>query len=72
VKKAYKRGAAYYIPKEEMSDIDTFLNDILLANEKGESTWGNWFDRMADYCERTFKPNWKEGDKIFWDRFPFH
>jgi DNA-binding NtrC family response regulator len=72
VQKAYTRGAAYYIPKEEMVNIETCLIDILKAAEKGESTWGGWLTRMAAYCERTFKPDWQKGDEIFWDRFPFY
>lgn len=72
VKKSYHRGAAYYIPKEEMVNIETFLNDILAAREKGESTWNRWFDRMAAYCERNFKPGWQKEDEIFWEKFPFH
>ena len=72
VKKSYQEGAAYYIPKEEMFRIDTFLCDILAAQEKGESTWSNWFDRMSAYLERNFQPDWQKDDKIFWEKFPFH
>jgi DNA-binding response OmpR family regulator len=72
VKKSYQEGAAYYIPKEEMFRIDTFLADILEAQEKGENTWANWFDRMSAYLERNFQPGWQKGDKIFWEKFPFH
>lgn len=72
VKKSFKEGAAYYIPKEEMVNIETFLVDILEARDRGESTWAKWFERMSTYLERNFQPGWQEGDKIFWDRFPFH
>ena len=72
VKKSFKEGAAYYIPKEEMIHIESHLNDILEAKEKGQSTWGHWFERMATYCEKNFKPGWQKEDKIFWEKFPFH
>ncbi len=72
VKKSFEEGAAYYIPKEEMVRIDTFLHDILEARERGQSTWGQWFERMSAYLERNFQPGWQEGDKIFWEKFPFH
>ena len=72
VKKSFKEGAAYYIPKEEMIHIETHLIDILEAQEKGRSTWGNWFERMAAYCEKNFRPGWQKEDKIFWEKFPFH
>jgi CheY-like chemotaxis protein len=72
VKKSFEKGAAYYIPKEEMFRIDTFLCDILDAQQKGESTWSHWFERMSTYLERNFQPGWQKGDKIFWEKFPFH
>ena len=72
VARSYKEGAAYYVPKEEMVNITTFLNDILEAQEKGLSTWGRWFERVGSYCERHFGPNWQKDDKIFWDKFPFY
>ena len=72
VVKSYKEGAAFYIPKEEMVNIVSFLEDILEALEKGKSPWSGWFDRLGTYCERHFGPDWQKGDQIFWDRFPFH
>ena len=72
VKKSFKEGAAYFIPKEEMARIDIFLDDILEARQKGESTWDKWFERMSAYLERNFQPGWKKGDEIFWEKFPFH
>ncbi len=72
VRKSFKEGAAYYIPKEEMFEIDTHLADILEAQQKGRSTWGRWFERMSSYLERNFKPGWQKEDEIFWEKFPFH
>jgi DNA-binding NtrC family response regulator len=45
--RSYKKGAASYVPKEEMSNITIFLNDILEAKEKGKSFWWRWFDRFG-------------------------
>ena len=72
VKKSYQEGAAYYVPKEEMINIETILNDILLAQAEGRDTWGNWFDRFSRFCERKFGPQWQQDDQKFWDKFPFH
>ena len=70
--KSYKEGAAYFLPKEEMVNIASFLNEILEAKQKGKSTWDNWMNRLAGYCERTFGDKWKDTEKDFWDRFPFY
>ena len=71
--KSYKEGAAYFVPKEEMHRITTFLNDILKAKQKGKSTWLNWLEMLTDaYWEKKFGPDWKKGDKEFWEKFTDH
>lgn len=72
VLKSFNEGAAYYIPKEEMVNITKFLEDILVAQQKGQNTWGRWFERLGSYCERRFGPNWQKDDHIFWEKFPFY
>ena len=67
--KSYKEGAASYVPKEEMSNIVTYLNDILEAKEQGKSAWWRWLDRFASYYDRKFGPDWKTKDKDFWKNF---
>ncbi len=68
--KSYEKGAASYIPKDEMSRISTFLNDILEAKEKGKSSWWRWIDRLGAYYEKKFGEDWKDKDEDFWRRFP--
>lgn len=68
--KSFKQGAAYYVPKEKMSEITTYLNDILEAKEEGKSFWVRWFDRFASYYDDRFGADWAEKDKEFWDKFP--
>ena len=70
--KSYRQGAAYFLPKEKMVNITSFLEEILDAKQKGQSTWDNWINRLAGYCERTFGAKWQDTDKDFWDRFPFY
>ena len=70
--KSYRAGAAYFLPKEEMVNIASFLEDILEAKQKGQSTWNNWMNRLAAYCERTFGAKWQDTEKDFWDKFPFY
>lgn len=67
--KSFKDGAASYVPKEEMTHMVTFLNDVLEAKEKGKPFWWRWIDRFASYYDRKFGPDWRDKDKEFWDRF---
>ena len=70
--KSFKGGAASYIPKEEMSNITTYLNDILEAKDLGKHFWWRWLDRFADYYARKFTPKWQDKDKEFWEKFPYY
>lgn len=70
--KSYTKGAAYYVPKEEMVNIAAFLEDILEAIETGKNPWSRWYQRFASFCERKFGPDWQSSDKNFRDRFPFY
>ncbi|UCE56390.1 MAG: response regulator [Desulfobacterales bacterium] len=66
IKKSYEDGAASFVPKEKMAEITTYLSDIYEAKEKGKNLWWRWFDRLADYCEKKFGPDWqkKHGFKV--------
>ena len=46
--KSYLKGAAYFVPKEEMARIATFLNGIVEAQERGNSTWLNRLEMLTD------------------------
>ena len=70
--KSFRRGAASYIPKDEMTRIAVFLNDILEAKEKGRKPWWRWMERLGTYYERKFGSNWQERDKEFWDKYNFY
>ena len=68
--KSIKEGAASYLPKEEITNIITFLTDILKAKEKGKSTWGPWQERLpSSYFEKRWGVAWQDTDKEFWERF---
>ena len=72
VVKSYKEGAASYLPKEEMVNIASFLNDVLEAQEQGTSPWDRWYDRMGSFFEKKFGPKWQDDEKDFWEKFPFY
>ncbi|MGD8963220.1 MAG: response regulator [Desulfobacterales bacterium] len=72
VVKSYKEGAASYLPKEEMVNIASFLNDVLEAKELGKNPWSRWYDRMGAFFEKKFGPKWQDDEKDFWEKFPFY
>ena len=68
--KSFKRGAASYVPKEEIHKIEAFLNDVLEAKSKGQSSWLRWLERAGAYYEKKFGRDWQKGDEEFWRNFP--
>ena len=72
IARSYKKGAASYVPKDQMVNIVTFLTDILEAKERGRHSWWRWLDRLTDaYWEKKFGPDWRKKDKEFWDQFKY-
>jgi len=65
--KSRQEGAASFLPKAEMLNITQHLNDLLEAKQKGKDYWWRWYDRMANFCENKFGPNWQDKDRKFWD-----
>jgi CheY-like chemotaxis protein len=69
LKKSIKEGADSYIPKDEMSNITTFLIDMLKSQEKGESTWEQWDRNFSSFFERKWGGDWKNQDREFWKKY---
>lgn len=67
--KSYEKGAASYIPKDEMTNIVSFLCDVLEAKKKNKNTWDHWLDRFSSYCQTHFGVDWQDKDKKFWEKF---
>jgi DNA-binding NtrC family response regulator len=70
--KSFREGAASYLPKEEIVNIASFLNDVFEAQEQGKSTWARWYDRLSAFFEKKFGSQWQDDEKDFWVKFPFH
>lgn len=70
--KSFKEGAASYIPKDEMQNITTYLEDILEAKEQGKSFWWRWLERFGDYYDKKFGLGWKNKDKEFWESLRYY
>ncbi|MBC8418156.1 MAG: response regulator [Desulfobacterales bacterium] len=70
--KSFKDGAASFVPKEEMANIVTYLNDLLEAKEQGQSFWWRWMERFSDFYDRKFGLDWKDQDKDFWESLKYY
>ena len=67
LKKSVERGAAFYAPKDEISNIALYLADVLEARAKKQNSWAKWYERLSGFCDRRFGKNWKDQDPDFWE-----
>ena len=63
LKKSIKLGAVSFLPKEKMSEIRAFLEDIIVYG--GTPIWQKTFDRAGGVFNRRFGPDWQKNDKFF-------
>jgi CheY-like chemotaxis protein len=65
LKKSIKLGAVSFLPKERITDLQEFLEEVVLG--KGKPLWIKFFDRLGGYFNKRFGPDWKERDQFFKD-----
>ena len=63
LKKSIKLGAVFFLPKEKMSELRHYLEEVVL--EGGKPLWKRFFDRLESYFDKRFGPDWKERDVFF-------
>ena len=63
LKKSIKLGAVSFLPKEKMSDLKGFLEDVVLG--EGKPVWQKLFEKLGGYFNKRFGPDWKEKDGFF-------
>ena len=67
--KSMREGAAYFVPKDKMDEIATYVADVLEAKESNKNPWTRWFDRLATFFDVAFTgPNWREQTKDFLEK----
>ena len=66
LKKSIEMGARAYIPKEKMSEIIPFLEDVLTLGH--QSGWRRLFDQLGHFFNVTFGHDWQKDEKVFWEQ----
>lgn len=62
---SFKKGADLYVPKEELSKIAMYLEDVLEGRAKGRHSWWRWMERFGPYYDKRFGADWKEKSDKF-------
>ncbi len=63
LKKSIRLGAVSFLPKDKIPELRTFLEDVVLG--AGKPVWEKLFERLGNYFNRHFGPDWREKDKFF-------
>ena len=69
LKRSAENGASYFVPKDEMHQIQLFVADVVKARDKRKNAWVKWFERLGGFYDRRFGgPDWREKEREFWEK----
>ena len=68
--RSIKGGAESYVPKDKISEITVYIEEILESREKGGvEKEAKWLERLEPYFDKKFGEGWKDEEKEFWEVF---
>jgi hypothetical protein len=68
--KSLKEGAQSYVPKDKITEIATYANEVLEAAERGKEERDiRWYQRLKPFFDRKFGKGWRQKDADFWKDF---
>ena len=67
--KSIEGGAKAYIPKEKMSEIGSYVADLIRSQLEGNQKHSNWFGRLKSFFDQQFGYDWREKRKEFWEKY---
>ena len=61
LERSVQEGALYFVPKDEISRIGTYVADVLESIEKNQNPWVRWLKRLGGTFDVIFPgPSWRE------------
>jgi DNA-binding NtrC family response regulator len=66
LKTSIDKGALSYLPKEELANLKSFVEEALQAFRDGNSTSSLLFKRLGKFFNRSFGAQWANDDPDFW------
>jgi len=66
LKNSIELGARAYLPKERMTEIVPFLEEVLSMSRA--AGWQRVFNRLGGFFDTTFGASWKKSHKDFWQQ----
>ena len=62
VKKSMELGAAFFLPKDRMMDLQAFLEEVVIGG--GKPIWNRFFERLDSYFERLLGRDWDKTKEV--------
>lgn len=67
--RSIREGAQAYVPKDKLSELPSFVRDILELHQKMAEKRRSWFVKLRPFFDKHFGEGWREKDKEFWKDF---
>ena len=68
--KAAEEGAAYYAPKDKISEIAVFVSDVMEAEGKSRGAWTRMMERLGSFYDKRFGgTDWREKESEYWKSY---
>ena len=65
--KSMRIGADSFVPKDEIADIEYYVEDAIRAKRENKKQPGRWFSKLQPFFDRKFGPGWLENYNGFWE-----
>ena len=67
--KSIREGAQAYVPKDRLSELPSFVCDIIELHQNLADKRAKWFVKLRPFFDKHFGEGWREKDKEFWKDF---
>jgi len=66
--RSIQEGASFFAPKDRITDIASFLANVLEARQMNANTWARWFESLSDFYDKRFGgTDWRDREREFWE-----
>ncbi len=66
LKKSIQKGAASYIPKDELANLKDHVENVIKDRIEGKQGYAKLLSNLKPFFEKSFGKGWKNKDKNFW------
>jgi DNA-binding NtrC family response regulator len=66
--RSIREGASFFAPKDRITEIASFLANVLDARQMNANTWARWFESLGGFYDKRFGgTDWRDREREFWE-----